>query len=80
MEARKLFTVPSTSTATHTVPTGLSAVPPSGPAMPVMPTPTAVPSRSRTPCAISRAVSSLTAPNAISVASRTPSCCTFTSS
>ena len=36
-------------TQKQTVPTGLSSVPPPGPAMPVMPTPTSAPSRSRAP-------------------------------
>jgi hypothetical protein len=39
--ARAACTVPLMSTATHTVPTGFSGVPPPGPAMPVMPMPTA---------------------------------------
>ena len=37
------------TTAIATVPTGFSGVPPPGPAMPVMPTPTSVPARARCP-------------------------------
>ncbi len=37
------------STARHTVPTGLAALPPPGPAMPVMPMPTSAPLRARMP-------------------------------
>ena len=48
--------------AMNTVPTGLASVPPSGPAMPVMPMPTCVPQRARTPAASASATGSLTAP------------------
>src|SRR5581483_4004421 len=46
----------------YTRPTGLSGVPPSGPAMPVTDTPTSTPRRARTPAAISAAASADTAP------------------
>src|SRR5207253_228994 len=48
--------------AMATVPTGFSAVPPPGPAMPVTPTPTSTPARDRMPSAIACATNSLTAP------------------
>ena len=57
----------------YTVPTGFSSVPPSGPAMPVMPIPKSAPDTRRTPRAISAAVSDDTAPCASSVSWRTPS-------
>ena len=50
------------SRATKTRPTGFSGVPPSGPAMPVMPTPTSTPATRRAPAAIAAAISSETAP------------------
>lgn len=75
---RWLRTAPATSTATQTVPTGFSALPPPGPAIPVMLTPTSAPSRVRAPVAISRATASLTAPDAASVSGETPRAATFT--
>ena len=48
--------------ASHTVPTGFSGVPPSGPAMPLTATARSTPIRSRAPLAIARTTSSLTAP------------------
>ena len=56
------------ATATATVPTGLAGVPPSGPAMPVMPTPMSAPDAARMPSAMARATGSLTAPCASSSA------------
>lgn len=49
-------------TAIHTVPTGLSAVPPSGPAMPEVAMAHCVASLSHAPVAISSTVGILTAP------------------
>ena len=49
-------------TAMHTVPTGFCSLPPPGPAMPVMPTPTSTPARSRMPVGHRQATGSLTAP------------------
>src|SRR4029453_11664827 len=57
----------------HTVPTGFSAVPPSGPATPVVETTMSAPSARRAPAAISAAVCSLTAPCASRVAAPTSS-------
>ena len=51
----------------QTVPTGFSVVPPPGPAIPVMLTPTSTPNFVRTPAAISRAVSTLAEHGAVSV-------------
>jgi hypothetical protein len=48
--------------AKHTNPTGFSSDPPLGPAIPVIAIPISLISRWRAPCAISRAVSMLTAP------------------
>ena len=50
------------STAMNTVPTGFSAVPPSGPAMPLTAIAQLAPVRARAPSAISITVASLTAP------------------
>ena len=59
---RRDSTVPSTSVAIHTVPTGFSSVPPPGPATPVIAIPTRAPVAARTPVAIARTTGSLTAP------------------
>ena len=61
------------SMARATVPTGLASVPPSGPAMPVMPMPTSAPLRARMPAAIACATGSLTAPCVSRSAGSTPS-------
>src|SRR6185437_15310187 len=50
------------ATANHTRPTGLSALPPDGPATPVVDTAQSAPNFLRAPSAIARAVSSETAP------------------
>ena len=72
--------VPSAdASATATVPTGFSAVPPVGPAIPVMPTPRSAPARYRMPSAIARATGSLTAPWAARTASGTPKSDVFAS-
>ena len=63
--------------ALWTRPTGLSAVPPVGPAIPVVATTTSTPLRSRSPSAMARATSSLTAPCLSISASGTPSSSTF---
>ena len=57
----------------NTVPTGFSAVPPSGPAMPLTAMPQVAPVRARTPSAISSTVGSLTAPCDSSVSASTSS-------
>ena len=59
--------------AMQTVPTGFSAVPPSGPAIPVTPTPMSTRERDLMPSAIAVATGSLTAPCAFSISSGTPS-------
>ena len=56
-----------------TVPTGFTLVPPSGPAMPVTPTPTSTPAFLRAPAAICAAIASLTAPCASIALASTPS-------
>ncbi len=66
------------ASAMATVPTGFSADPPSGPATPVILTPSSVPKRCRTPSAIARATGSLTAPCSASMSSGTPSSRVFT--
>ncbi len=53
---------PACATLRQTIPTGFSGVPPSGPATPVMPTPTAAPNRSAAPSASAAATSGDTAP------------------
>jgi len=65
--------------AIHTVPTGFSSDPPSGPATPVVEIARSVPSRLRAPRAIATATSSLTAPTRASVSSGTSSRAVFTS-
>ena len=61
--ARAASAAPSPSlTEKHTVPTGLSSVPPPGPAIPVTPTPTPARRRSRAPSASASATSVETAP------------------
>src|SRR5262250_1384960 len=56
----------------YTVPTGFSALPPSGPAMPVTARPHAEPEMRHTPSAMARATGSLTAPWARRRCSGTP--------
>src|SRR5581483_748172 len=51
----------ASASAINTNPTGFSSLPPPGPAMPVMPTPSVVAARSRIPRAIAAATGSLTA-------------------
>ena len=66
------------SSAMKTRPTGLSGVPPSGPAMPVMATPMSVPApRGARPRPWRRATSSETAPCGSITAGSTPSSSTF---
>src|SRR5436190_2513863 len=57
----------------NTRPTGFSALPPPGPAIPVAEIPTSALSRSRMPCAIASAASAETAPWSRSTAGETPS-------
>ncbi len=64
----------------YTSPTGFSAVPPPGPAMPVTETATSAPSRARAPAAIAAAVSAETAPCRRNRSAGTPSSRCFTSS
>jgi len=59
--------------AMATVPTGFSGLPPSGPAMPVTPTPTSTPARDRRPSAMASATGSLTAPCVAINSAGTPS-------
>src|SRR5688572_9544787 len=77
---RWVTTLPARASPKHTVPTGLSGVPPLGPAIPVTATPRSAERASRTPAAISPAVFSETAPCAASVSVRTPRSWRFTSS
>src|SRR5690606_25772688 len=76
---RRASTASSMAIPIQTVPTGFSADPPPGPAIPVTETATSAPSARLAPTAISLAVSSLTAPCAASVDSRTPSSACFDS-
>jgi TrmH family RNA methyltransferase len=64
---------------TYTRPTGFSGVPPVGPAMPVVETPTSTPRARRTPAAMAAATSALTAPWAMSISCGTPSTSRLTS-
>ncbi len=59
------------------MPTGLAGLPPVGPATPVTATVMLAAERASAPTAIARAVASLTAPWATSVASGTPSMSCF---
>src|SRR5687768_1960428 len=70
---RRDTTSPATATPMNTVPTGLAALPPSGPAMPVMERPHGLPERSQIPRAIASAQAALTAPCALNTSSGTPS-------
>ena len=63
----------------YTNPTGLSSVPPPGPAIPVVDIATSVFASLAIPLTISFAVSSLTAPNWFNVSSFTPSLFIFAS-
>jgi len=63
----------------NTVPTGFWALPPSGPAIPVMLTPTSTWACFRAPRAICPATGSLTAPCAARSWAETPSSCCFAS-
>src|SRR5439155_11795030 len=65
--------------ASQTSPTGLSGVPPAGPAMPVTATAMSAWLRSSAPATISRTVASLTAPNCASVSLRMPRSSTLAS-
>src|SRR5207302_1515948 len=56
------FTRPACDSAICTVPTGFSSLPPPGPAMPVIPTPSVLPTWRRIPSARAIATSLLTAP------------------
>src|SRR5581483_6180479 len=53
---------PAPARPSHTVPTGFSGVPPSGPAMPVIDAAQVAPDLRRAPSAIARTTGSLTAP------------------
>ncbi len=71
---------PSASrTVKQTVPTGLSGVPPPGPAIPVIATAVSAPKRCRAPAAIASATGSDTAPCASMSAASTPSSWIFAS-
>ena len=73
-------TVPLGETiAMNTVPTGLWSLPPSGPATPVMPTPSSTRALRRAPSAICSATAALTAPCASRVARSTPISSNFAS-
>src|SRR3954468_23158891 len=70
---RRVSRAPSrVATEKHTVPTGLSSVPPPGPAMPVMPTPTSASSAAQAPSASASATSTDTAPTRSISAGSTP--------
>lgn len=66
------------ATAIHTVPTGFSGVPPSGPAIPVVAKEKSLPVRFRTPVAIASAHSRLTAPWVSIIFAGTPNTPVFT--
>src|SRR5690606_26100510 len=66
-------TSPDIAVPKQTVPTGLSGVPPAGPAMPVTATESPVPIRAQAPAAMAAATSSLTAPWRPIRAASTPS-------
>ena len=75
-------TIPGPSvniTANHTVPTGFSAVPPPGPATPVIATAVSAPKRLSAPAAIAWATSAETAPCAAISAASTPRSATLAS-
>ena len=74
---RRLDTPPGTASATKTVPTGFAAVPPSGPAIPVIARPQGVPARSQTPRTIASAHGALTAPWTRRISAGTPSSSSF---
>ena len=61
----------------HTMPTGLSSVPPSGPATPVIPTPRSASKRSAAPSARASATGSETAPKRSISAGSTPASAVF---
>ena len=61
------------ATQKHTVPTGFSSLPPSGPATPVIPIPKSASKRLIAPCASSVATSGETAPRAVITSASTPS-------
>jgi hypothetical protein len=63
----------------HTVPTGFSSVPPSGPAIPVIATAASAPKRSIAPAAIASATAPETAPCSSISAGSTPRSCCFAS-
>ena len=63
--ARRAAAVRRARPRSRRVPTGLSSVPPPGPATPVMPTPTSAPSAARAPSASASATSTETAPHAL---------------
>jgi SHS family lactate transporter-like MFS transporter len=63
--------------ANHTVPTGLSSLPPSGPATPLTATAMFAPLSLSAPSAISRTTGSLTAPYSTSVRFLTPNIDSF---
>ena len=74
-----LLSRPSTWNPNHTVPTGLSGVPPVGPATPVTATLTCARECRTAPNAIARATTSLTAPCAATRSGSTPSASAFAS-
>ena len=71
--------LPLSATPKHTVPTGFSAEPPPGPAIPVIPTAVSAPKRASAPSAIARATGSDTAPWSSISAASTPSSATLAS-
>ena len=67
------------ATEKHTRPTGFSSVPPSGPAIPVIPIPKSAPKRPAAPKASASATSSETAPTRSIDPGSTPTRCDFAS-
>src|SRR5438132_9792601 len=73
----RLVTAPATASPTNTVPTGFAAVPPSGPATPVIARPQGAPARSQTERTIASAQGALTAPWVRRISAGTPSSSSF---
>ena len=76
---RVIGSSPASPMPNHTVPTGLSSVPPPGPAIPVIATDVSAPSRRSAPRAIAAATSEDTAPCSAISAGSTPSSAIFAS-
>src|SRR5437762_5946607 len=73
----RLVTAPATASPTNTVPTGFAAVPPSGPATPVIARPQGAPARSQTERTLASAQGALTAPWVRRISAGTPSSSSF---